>query len=154
MELHQSFKYGALKLAGVFAETHREHGIAPADWQLITQDEHWTAEEARRVRGILASVIEVSMTLAGLPPVPLPGQYAAAIIAIVVAPCNRFVAAQRVPDTFDAAAASGLEGTMEIRPMKREQMFALVMAYSGGFGGEPNPRLGSDVKEMVKKRAA
>lgn len=153
-DLHKSFRLGAesLVLGSVkYTELHRQHGIAQADWELLTQETPWTPEQARQIRSVLAGIIEVCMTIAGLPPVPLPGQYAAAVIAIVVAPANRFLAAQKVPDTFDAVAASGLEGKVDINPMKAEQMFGLVMAYSGGFGGEPLPRLNADVNEMRKQ---
>lgn len=153
-DLHKSFRLGAerLVMGGIsYTEIHREHGITQADWDLLTQEAPWTPEQSRQVRGVLASIIEVCMTIAGMPAVPLPGQYAAAVIAIVVAPANRFVAAEKVPDTFDAAAASGLEGSMKVEKMGRETMFGLVMAYSGGFGGEPMRRLPSEVNEMRKK---
>lgn len=153
-DLHHSFRIGAesLVLGTVkYTELHRSHGITQTDWELLTQLDPWTPEESRQIRSILASVIEVCLTLSGLPPVPLPGQYAAAVIAIVVGPANRFLAAQKTPDTFDAVSASGLEGAVEIKPMKTEQMFSLVMAYSGGFGGEPMPRLPEEVNEMRKK---
>lgn len=153
-DLHLSFRIGAETLVrgGIaYTDLHRSHGISQTDWELLTQAAPWTPEEARSVRSILASIIEVCMTISGLPPVPLPGQYAAAVIAIVVGPANRFLAAQKVPDTFDAAAASGLEGAMEIKPMKAEQMFSLVLAYSGGFGGEPLPRVVAEVNELRKK---
>jgi hypothetical protein len=153
-DLHLSFRLGAEKLATSsmkYASIHREHGMMEADWTLLVQEEPWTPEEARKIRAILASCIEVCMTIAGLPAVPLPGQYAAACIAVVVAPANRFLAVQKVPDTFDAAQASGLEGAVEIKPMRSEQLFSLVMAYSGGFGGEPMPRLPAEVNQMRQK---
>ena len=94
------------------------------------------------------------MTIAGMPAVPLPGQYAAAVIAECVSPANRLVACMKVPDTFDAVSASGVHDTFEVRPMRPEQMMALVLAYSGGFGGEPNAdRLPGEVVEVVKKEA-
>jgi hypothetical protein len=153
-DLHQAFRLGAeqLVLGGIkYNELHRTHGIQQVHWDLLTQDEPWTPEQARQIRSVLASIIEVCMTIAGLPPVPLPAQYAAAVIAVVVAPANRFVAAQKVPDTFDAATASGLMETIDIRPVKAETMFSLVMAYSGGFGGEPLQRLPQEVNEHRKK---
>lgn len=153
-DLHKSFRLGAETLvrgSAKFTEIHRSHGITQADWDLLTADAPWTPEQARQVRSVLASIIEVCMTIAGLPPVPLPGQYAAAVIAIVVAPANRFIAAQKVPATFDAVSASGLEGKVEIREVRPETMFGLVMAYSGGYGGEPLERLPEDVNEMRKE---
>lgn len=153
-DLHASFKLGAKALVNggmEYKEIHRSHGITATDWELLTQREHWTPEQVRQCRSILASTIEVCMTIAGLPPVPLPGQYAAAVIAIIVSPANRFLACQKVPETFDAAAASGLEGAIEIKPVKAETMMGLVLAYSGGYGGEPSPALPEEVNEMRKK---
>lgn len=153
-DLHTSFRLGAQSLVigqSQYREIHRSHGISQADWDLLTQTAPWTPEQVRQVRSILAAVIEVCMTIAGLPPVPLPGQYAAAVIAIIVSPANRFLAAQKVPETFDAVAASGLEGKVEIKPVRQETMFGLVLAYSGGFGGQPLERLPVEVNEERKK---
>lgn len=156
--LHASFRLGAENLAVAnceYTEIHRSHGISQNDWDLLTRREPWTIDEGRQVRSVLASIIEVCLTISGLPPVPLPGQFAAAIIAIIVSPANRFFACQKVPDTFDAFAASGVHQTFEVKPMRSEQMMSLVMAYSGGFGGEPpNHRLDPEIKEVVKKENA
>jgi len=155
MDIHSAFRRGAEELVRdsfAYGEIHRAHGIMQTDWDLLTQNEHWTVEQTRRVRGVLAACIEVCMTIAGMPAVPLPGQYAAAVIAIVVAPANRMLACMRVPETFDAVAASGLQGTFEIRPMRPEQIMSLVMAYSGGIGAEPPmQRLPKAVVEVMKK---
>ena len=140
MDIHQAFKFGALQLArneGKYSELHKAHGIDPYDWEIFTQQEYWTRDQAATIRTILAQVIEVSMTIAGMPAIPMPGHYAAAVIATCVAPCNRMVACMKCPDTFDAVDASGILGTSEIKTMSHEQVMALVLAYSGGFGGEP-----------------
>lgn len=155
MDIHKSFQQGALKLAqaeGKYTSLHKQHGIEEHHWKLLTSHEYWSPDEARQVRSILASVVEVSMTIAGLPAIPLPGQYVAAAIAHIVSPCNQVVACYKVPDTFDAEAASGMLRTHEVKPMPREQMIALVMAYSGGFVGEPAPhRLPKDIEETVRR---
>lgn len=156
-EIHTAFKRGAVILAEgqSYGSIHREMGLLEPDWQLLVQDEHWTPAESRRIRSILANVVEVALTIAGMPAVPLPGQYVAAVIAICVAPANRMVACQRVPETFDAVAASGLHADFEIRAMRSEQMMALVIAYSGGLGGEPPvDRLSTEVVEFMKKENA
>lgn len=140
MDIHNAFKVGAQKLAAgqcKYTTLHKQHGIEEHHWKLLTQSEYWTPDETRQMRSILASVVEVSMTIAGMPAIPLPGQYVAALIAEVVAPCNRLLAAHKTPDTFDAEAASGIMQAHEVKEMPREQMMALVMAYSGNFPGEP-----------------
>ena len=140
MDLHQAFKIGARKLAQdqrQYTELHKAHGIEESHWALFTQDEYWTPDQARAIRSILANVIEVSMTIAGMPAIPLPGQYVAALIAICVSPCNRLVACTKVPDSFDAFDAAGLLGTSEVKEMTTQQMMALVVAYSGNYDEEP-----------------
>ena len=140
MNIHDAFRFGAKKLAAAgakYTEFHKSHGIDEYHWQILTSEEYWTAEQQRQMRSILANVLEVSLTIAGMPGIPLPGQYTAALIAEVVAPCNRMVACMKAPDTFDAAAAVGILGTHEVKPMSTEQMLSLVLAYSGGFPGEP-----------------
>jgi len=157
MDIHRAFRGGATQLArgDAYGELHRSYGLGADDWRLLTQDEHWTPDDARRIRSVLASVIEVALTIAGMPAVPLPGQYAAAVIAIVVSPSNRLVACMKVPDTFDAVSASGLHETFEVRRMLPEQMIALVLAYSGGLGGEPAAeRLPIEVKDIMRKESA
>lgn len=153
--IHSAFRTGAELLAREnckYTETHRSHGISQEDWDLLTRAEHWTPDESRAIRSILASVIEVCMTIVAMPAVPLPGQYAAAVIAIVVAPPNRIIAAFRCPDTFDAVAAAGITEPFEVKPMRPEQIIALVMLYSGGYGGQPPmERLPREVREIQKK---
>jgi hypothetical protein len=140
LDIYSAFRIGAQKLAHderKYSELHKAHGIDQAHWDLLTQREYWTPDQARAIRSILASVVEVSMTIAGMPAIPLPGQYVAAVIAEVVSPCNRMIAAVKAPDTFDAADASGLMENSEVKQMKTEQMIALVLAYSGGYAKQP-----------------
>lgn len=140
MNIHTAFKLGAKQLAfnqRQYSELHKSHGIEPSHWELLTQGEYWTPDQARQIRSILANVIEVSMTIAGMPAVPLPGQYAAAVIAEVVAPANRMLACIKCPDTFDAYDASGINQSFEVKDMPKEQMMSLVLAYSGDYPGEP-----------------
>ena len=161
MDIHQAFKVGAKIIAAhekAYTTLHKAHGLEQAEWELITQSEYWSIDQARQVRSILASVVEVSMTIAGMPAIPLPGQYVAAVIAEVVAPCNRMVACTKAPDTFDAAEASGILSTHEVKDMSVQQLMALVLAYSGGFPEEPAAHrlpkeLGTQIQaENVSKR--
>lgn len=153
--LHSAFRQGAEVLARancLYSDIHRGYGLSKDDWELLTKETHWTPDETRAIRAILASVIEISMTIAAMPATPLPGQYAAAVIAIVVSPANRIMAAFRCPDTFDAVSAAGITEPFEVKPMAREQMISLVMAYSGGYGGQPAmERLPREIEELKKK---
>ena len=95
------------------------------------------------------------MTIAGMPATPLPGQYMAALIATVVAPVNRFIACHKAPETFDGEAASGILQTHEVKPMTFQQLQGLVLAYSGGYAGEPQgQKLPAEVSETMKAESA
>ena len=155
MDIHKAFKVGAKKLAQgnrQYSELHKAHGIEQAEWDLLTQEEYWTPDESRAIRSILANAIEVSMTIAGMPAVPLPGQYTAAFIAEVVSPCNIMLDCIRSPDTFDAFDASGIMSTFEVKDMPKEQLMSLVLAYSGGYPEEPvRHKLPRQISEEVRK---
>lgn len=155
MDIHKAFRHGAEILAqnnNKYTTLHKGHGIDQNDWDLLTQKEYWSPDQARSMRSIMASVIEVSMTIAGMPAIPLPGQYVAALIAEIVAPCNRLVACVKAPDTFDAEVASGIMGTVVIQDMKVQQLISLTMLYSSGFPDEPQAQvLPREVSEIMKK---
>jgi hypothetical protein len=155
LDIHHAFRIGAQQLAfnqRQYSELHKSHGIEPSHWDLLTQGEYWTPDQARQVRSILANVIEVSMTIAGMPAVPLPGQYAAALIAEVVSPANRLLACMKSPDTFDAFDASGVNQTFEVKDMPKEQLMSLVLAYSGGYPGEPQRgKLSREIGEQMRE---
>lgn len=152
MDLHLSFKIAARRIAQSdreYTDLHKAHGIEESHWKLLTQVEYWTPDQARAIRSILANVVEVSMTIAGMPAVPLPGQYVAALICEVVSPGNWALASMKAPETFDAFDATGLLKQTEVKKMEYQQMLALVMAYAGGYNGEPAANLVD--KEIVKQ---
>ena len=155
MNIHEGFRHGAQILAKANCEytaLHKGHGIDPHHWEILTQDEYWSPDQARQIRAILANALEVCMTISGMPAIPMPGQYVAALIAEVVAPCNRMVACMKAPDTFDAEAASGILGPVEIKPMEYQQLLGLVTIYSSGHFGEPmSSKLPEEVKENMKQ---
>lgn len=155
MDIHKAFRHGAEILAQnhcKYTSLHKGHGIDPYHWEILTQNEYWSPDQAREMRSVLANVLEVSMTIAGMPAVPMPGHYTAALIATVVAPCNRLLACTKAPDTFDALAASGLMQTYEVKPMSHEQLMALVILYSGGAFGEPQPhKLPREVEQAIQE---
>lgn len=156
MDIHRAFRQGAKKLAeseNRYSDLHKSHGIEEHHWQLLTQDEYWTPEQARQIRAILAAVAEVSLTIAGMPAVALPGHYVAALISEVVAPPNRLLACMKAPETFNAVDAAGIEATFEVKPMNYEQLMSLVLLYSGGYGAEPSVhRLPKTIEAQVEKQ--
>lgn len=157
LDIHKAFRHGAEKLAAdqcKYTALHQGHGIDPFSWEVLTKKEYWSPDEARDMRSVLANVIEVSLTIAGMPAIPLPGQYVAALIAIVVAPANRLLACTKAPDTFDAFAASGLMETHEVKTMPVQQLMALVVLYSAETYAEPPPhKLPRNVGEAMEKHS-
>lgn len=158
MEIHKAFKMGAQKIAAdqcKYTTLHKSHGIEEANWNLLVQREYWSPDEARQIRNILASACEVSMTIAGMPAVPLPGQYVAAFISEVVAPPNQMLACVKAPTTFDAFHASGIMGEFKVQDMTLQQLMSLVILYNGNGQGEPHgQKLPKEVKQLMKKESA
>lgn len=154
MNLFNAFAAGARQLAAPqYSEIHAKYGISQGDWDLLTLPRPWTADERRQVRSILAECLSISMHIAGLPAMAMPGQFAAALIVHVVHPCNRLVAATRAPDTYDGELATGLRGPVEVSPMRIEQMLALVIAYSGEITGEPTRTENAELQRQVAREA-
>lgn len=155
MDIHKAFRHGAQILAKAqceYTSLHKGHGIDQAHWDLLTQGEYWSPDQARQIRSVLANILEVSMTIAGMPAIPLPGQYTAALIAEIVSPANRLLACTKAPDTFDAEAASGLTETHSVKPMGIQQLMSIVIAYSGSYENEPAAHvLPMDIKSHMKK---
>jgi len=155
LDIHRSFQIGAEKLADSgnrYTNLHKSHGIEQHQWDILTQKEYWSPEQARSMRSNLANIVEVAMTIAGMPAIPLPGQYVAAVIAAIVAPCNWMVAATKAPDTFDALDASGMLGGSKVKDMTVQQLQSLIMCYGGALTGEPGAhRLPKSVGEAVKE---
>jgi hypothetical protein len=159
MQIFQLFRQGAAHLVTAtmaYTEVHQLHGLSAEDWDLVTKKEPWNIEERKRVKSVIAECVTISLTIAGLPAMALPGQYVAAVIACIVSPANLLVAAVRAPDAFDGVKASGIEGDFKIEPMPAEQMISLVTAYASAEFREPIglsiPRSISD--EAVKEAAA
>ena len=155
LSVMKMMQVGALTLVRFGREhtdAHAAAGFSRQEWDLLTCDDMWTAEQQRQVRSILAEAVNVSLTLANLPSDRLPGQYVAAIIAQLVSPCNRLVAARKAPETYDAVAASGLVGPVEVIETTPEQMVALVMAYSSGEVADLPGHAQSDVLEQARQQ--
>lgn len=152
----QMFAAGAVQLASlgvVHTAKHAGVGFSRAQWEMLTQNEMWALVDRVQVRSVLANAINVSLAMAGLPATRLPGQYVAAVIWVLVAPCNRMVAIECAPETYDAVSASGLAGPVEIKPMETEQLQSLVVAYSSGYVVDPGTgkQLYEDPEEVARR---
>ncbi|MDE0684978.1 MAG: hypothetical protein OXI63_18810, partial [Candidatus Poribacteria bacterium] len=108
-------------------------GIHDAHLRLIRKDRLWNAAERQEVESILTSLLEVCNQRAGLPSMQLPAEYIACMIARVVSPCNRLVAATRAPRGYAGIKATGLTEEPVIETVEPEVMVALVVAFSGGY---------------------
>ena len=84
---------------------------------------------------MIANAVSITLNVAGLPPLPLPGAYVAAVICKLCASCNRIVAAMNAPESFDAMTASGITAEPIVIITKREQMIALVVYFSSADFG-------------------
>ena len=155
MDMFSVFRSGAMALVSDdgryrYTDVHAAYGIPKPDWDLLRSKRPWKTDERMRARSVLSEILNVSMTIAGLPSQPLPAEYVAATIACVVHPCNVFVAATRAPEAYSALDASGLMGSVEIEPVKPETMFSLVIYYLGD-GRASNYSPTEDQDEAVKE---
>jgi len=149
--LFDAFRIGARQLAGPtrdYANLHAEHGLTKPEWDLLVQNDPWNVEQRRQAKSTLSECLQISLTLAGLPAMALPGQYVAACIVEIVSPVNRLVAAAKAPEAYDAVMASGLETEeSEIRPISPEQMISMVIAFSGFADAQPADQLDDNLQE-------
>lgn len=130
---HQLFLLGANSLAVApvdYGPEQQAAGFTKEEWDLLTATECWTKAEQMKVPSILSSAVSITLRTAGLPPVPLPGAYVAAVICKLVAPCNRLIAAASAPESFDIMSAVGLTGESQKIITSKEQMYALVVYFS------------------------
>lgn len=160
MDVLRMFEAGALTLVSdqmEYTTRHAEAGFSKPDWDMLTQKEYWNAEQARAVSSVLAEACSISLRLAGIPAVPLPGQYVAAMICKLVAPANRITAAIRAPRTFEAENAAGISGSVAVKETSREQMMSLVLYFSNSGASDLNgqgvdPRVVEAVMQAMREQ--
>lgn len=124
-------------------------GISDQHVRLIRQPHLWNSDDRMQVDGILSELLNVANARAGLPSMQLPAELVACLICRIVAPCNRLVAAQRAPNGYAGIKATGLVDEPVIESVSAETMFALVIAFSGGY--QVPPRVES-VEEVLMKQ--
>lgn len=149
----QLFLLGANELASFPAEYgayQQAAGFTKVEWDLLTSKMCWTKAEQMKIDKMIASAVSITLRVAGLPPVPMPGAYVAAVICKLCAPCNRLVAAASAPESFDVMSASGIAEASVINITTKQQMYALVVYFSSAvFGALEGFRLDEMVEESV-----
>lgn len=133
MQYNDLFLLGANELAAMSKQYGPDQvaaGFTQEEWELLTQDECWNIAEQRRIAGVLASAVSITLNVAGLPAAPLPGAYVAAVICKLCSPCNRLVASLSAPASFDARSALGLDAESIEVITTPIQMQALVIHFS------------------------
>ncbi len=146
------FLLGANQLVSAGTEYGPEQqaaGFTEEEWEILTQVECWTKAQQMKIPSVLSAAVSITLRVAGLPPVPLPGAFVAATICKLVAPCNRLVAAANSPESFDAMSASGMVGEPVEIITTKQQMYALVTYFSSAeFGGLENVALQAASEEL------
>ena len=84
------------------AEWHSRAQISRGDWEIIKARNAWTPEQVRGARTAIDKLITASLTMSGLPPMPLAAEYIATVIAKCIQPCNWMQSSH--------AGLSGLDG--------------------------------------------
>ena len=134
----QLFLLGANQLAHLpveYGPVHQTAGFKQQDWEILTQEEMWSKKQRMQIAAILAEAVSISMIEAGLTPTPLPGCNVAAIICKLVKPCNRMVAAEVAPMSYDAMSATGITAAPQEIMTETWQMKALVTYFSSAEFG-------------------
>ena len=124
-------------------------GIADQHMKMIRQHKLWNADERMQVDGILNEILNVSLNRAGLPQMELPAELIACMICKIVAPCNRLVAAVKAPAGYKGIKATGLTEEPVIESVDPQTMFAMVIAFSGGY---EVPARTETVEEVLMKQ--
>ena len=116
---------------------HGRCGIGAADWEVLRCKTFWTPRQVEVARVAIDKLLAHALTASGLPAIPLPAEYVAACIAVVIPAANWMAAAQ--------AARAGLDGSMLVQSngdatqqrelVSSERLFALILAYSGEVEG-------------------
>ena len=127
-------------LGNEYSADHAAAGISEKEWTALTNPNMWFPEHYRVVKTALNEAVTASMALAMIPPMRMPGEFVAAVIASVVAPCNRLIACTQAPETFNGKQAAGVSDREDIEPMTVEQLMGLVQIYSGDSKSTPQPR--------------
>lgn len=150
---HQLFLLGAneLAVAGIeYGPEQQAAGFTEDEWNLLTSVDCWTKAEQMKIGSIISNAISITLRTAGLPPVPLPGAYCAAVICKLCAPCNRLVAAASAPESFDVMSAIGVAAESVNVITTKEQMLALVVYFSSAeFGALGSFRLNEEIEQEV-----
>lgn len=149
----QLFLLGANALAVApidYGPEQQAAGFTKEEWDLLTSTTCWSKPEQMKIPSIISSAISITLRTAGLPPVPLPGAYVAAVICKLVAPCNRLIAAASSPESFDIMSAVGVTGESLKVMTTKEQMYALVVYFSSAqFGALESFALDSILEAQV-----
>lgn len=149
----QLFLLGANQLVAsgtAYGPDQQAAGFTQEEWELLTQPECWTKAQQMKVPSVLAAAVSITLRVAGLPAIPLPGAFVAATICKMCAPCNRIVAAASSPESFDVMSASGITGDpVEIITTKR-QMYSLVTYFSSAeYGALENVVLEAAAEQVI-----
>lgn len=129
------FMVGANQLAAMsltWGPDHQAAGFNETDWALLTDTTCWSKTQQLKVASCLRLAVSMTLRAAGLAPTPLPGAFVAAVICKLIAPCNRLVAGQNAPESFDAMSASGIYSETEVINTTSQQMMGLICAFSSG----------------------
>lgn len=149
----QLFLLGANELAtmGVaYGPDQQAAGFTQDEWTLLTQPECWTKAEQRKLKTVIQNAVSITLAVAGLPAVPLPGAFVAAVICKLCASCNRLVACMSAPESFDVMSAAGISANSVEIITTREQMMALVVYFSSAdFTALQGFHLQGDVEEEI-----
>lgn len=108
-------------------------GIPPENFDLLTQDDIWRVEHKLQVIRTFQAVVFGSLQIMGLPPIVVPTEYIAAVVATLVSPSNQkiccvWLSHERMNGTGAPAItiAAQAQPPSQWDPHTADQLFALV----------------------------
>lgn len=110
-------------------------GVNQSDMDLFTGSGLWTPELRTRMRRVMDTVVYGICDMAMLPRVDLPAEIPAAIIAMMCAPCNWYVAASWLAGLRPAHDLAQAEETVQIERVSAGRMITLIHVADSAMRG-------------------
>lgn len=130
---------GALKVIAnqQNVEVARDLGCTDEDWELLVNPMPWDGRARRTVKRLLEQIFFGTLEVLALPRIDIPAEYAAACIALFVAPVNYFPACSWIGNFHRADELGNFDGSHNnpidgLERVSARQLFSLVCQINSG----------------------
>lgn len=110
-------------------------GITDTQFKLVNGNQAWRRDQLNNVMRTLNALIFGTLEVMAIPKIVVPAEYVAAIVATLVAPCNRMTACvwlsqERQTGVGALELSARGEQSATLQPASASQLFALVLELS------------------------